>query len=147
MYINPNKANYIVSWNENLPNLLKVIAHTIKSLSNQKVNVEKSAFIIPHETWVDAGFSGCSTPPHILLDHTNANVGSCLLSGVELLKEEVEHWEESLPDYVHYQVWHLGSDTNLCGTNYGEVTEEVSKVTCPCCVHEILSKTTFNISH
>ena len=140
-------SEYAIDWRANLGNLGPVIAFTMKDLPRKIENIQTTAFVITRENWVNAGFSGCSVPSHILLDHSNENVASANIANIDKLKEKIELWEKDLP-----KVTHCGEDTfsgivNLCGMNNGSIASDISLVTCPCCIQEVFSKTEFEAVH
>ncbi|MFT7006414.1 MAG: hypothetical protein ACJAXJ_000922 [Colwellia sp.] len=145
----PIKVNnqYVVNWRTNIENLDTIIAFTIENLGHTIKDIKPSAFVITHQDWIDAGFSGCSTPSHILLDHTNENIASSDIMNLIELEEKVKLWEKDSPKVTHCAVETSHGVVSLCGTLNVNLANKISQVTCPCCKYEIFSKTTFKETH
>ncbi|MFT5294933.1 MAG: hypothetical protein ACI9YH_000943 [Colwellia sp.] len=145
----PIKVNnqYVVNWRTNIENLDPIIAFTIENLGHTIKDIKSSAFVITHQNWIDAGFSGCSTPSHILLDHTNENVASSDIMNLIELEEKVKFWEKDSPKVTHCAVETSYGVVSLCGTLNVNLANKISQVTCPFCKYEIFSKTTFKETH
>lgn len=140
-------SRYIIPWESNITNLCNIIAHTLNDLPETVTDIQKTAFLIPHDNWINAGFSGCSLPRHILLDHTNENVGSAPLEKIEKLRLKADIWAISLPKVSHCRVMHEGEIVNLCGLRSNNSPTNSTEVTCPCCIAEIVQQDDHNPIH
>jgi hypothetical protein len=134
-----SNGKYKVNWEDNVK-FLKPLLKDVTNSFDTEVEPLHAAFIIPHDIWVDAGFSGSSTPDFIFLDHTNDILMSTTLENISLLESEVLTLEKALPLHTHYCVTISKNPASLCGLNSTNLSSKLADVTCPCCMLEIFER-------
>jgi hypothetical protein len=139
------KNQYQINWKDNTFYLKPLLSDLILSidedfdLDNIDEVMQDSIFAIPHEQWVKAGFSGSSTPNFVLIVHSNADFGYAPFELMSSLKEKVGDWCKDMPVYIHSGI-NIDKDiVSLCGVDSNKITNQLSKVTCPCCMLEVFS--------
>jgi hypothetical protein len=134
-----SNGKYKVNWEDNAKFLKTLLKDVINSF-DAEVEPLHAAFIIPHHIWVDAGFSGSSTPEFILIDHSNDILMSTALENISQLESEVLTLEKTLPEHTHYSVKISNNSASLCGLNSTNLLSKLAEVTCPCCMLEIFER-------
>lgn len=140
------KNQYQVNWEDNTYYLKPILSDLILSieegfdLDSMDEVIQDSIFAIPHEQWVKAGFSGSSTPNFVLIVHNNEDFGYAPFQLMNSLKKKVEDWCKDMPVYIHSGI-NIDKDiVSLCGVDSIQITSQLSKVTCPCCMLEVFSR-------
>lgn len=137
---------YIVRWEANASRLQDVYAMCaeVAEVNMSEEDYTSAAFLVTHEFWVSAGFSGCSKPANIHIDYTDKFVGIVGANQVDALRDRLDKVNNLMPKVYHAAVKVGGEIKSLCGISDSNVAQKLSLVTCPYCMKEILYKTEFN---
>ena len=119
---------------------LEVIGVECSSHKDLHSTLTGKVVIIPYESWIYQGFSGCSVPPSVALDYHNVTAAVVPENDVQgFLENQYTLFNVKLVEGIKTHYYANDGDA-LCGSDSANkvVTKSMAEVTCPHCSKEMM---------